>query len=85
VNRKQRRRFKKLNKGNKENEALAQKISTFEHRPENCSACNADFDKTSKEHAQTWRVVVYENPMRVSLFCPECIQKTKEALNVSEE
>ena len=81
MNRKQRRRFKKLNKGNKENEALAQKISTFEHRPENCSACNADFDKTSKEHAQTWRVVVRENPTRVTLFCPECIEIAKEVLD----
>ena len=77
MNREQRRRLKKKNKGN---EKLAQKISSFEHRPDNCSACNAAFDPKSKEHALTWRVVVRENPTRVSLFCPGCIEKTKEIL-----
>lgn len=78
MNRAQRRRLKKKNKGN---EKLAQKISTFSHRPDACSACNAAFDAKSKEHALTWRVVVRENPTRVTLFCPECIEKTKEVLD----
>lgn len=47
MNRAQRRRLKKKNKGN---EKLAQKISSFSHRPDNCSACNAAFDPKSKEH-----------------------------------
>ncbi len=78
MNRAQRRRLKKKNKGN---EKLAQKISSFNHRPDTCSACNAAFDAKSKEHDMTWRVVVRENPTRVSLFCPECIEKTKEVLD----
>ena len=78
MNRAQRRRLKKKNKGN---EKLAQKISTFSHRPDACSACNAAFDAKSKEHAMTWRVVVRENPTRVSLFCPDCISKAKEVLD----
>ena len=78
MNRAQRRRLKKKNKGN---EKLAQKISSFSHRPDTCSACNAAFDAKSKEHAMTWRVVVRENPTRVTLFCPECIEKTKEVLD----
>ena len=78
MNRAERRRLKKKNKGN---EMLAQKISTFEHRPNTCSACAAAFDAKSKEQAQTWRVVVYENPTRVSLFCPTCINKTKEIID----
>ena len=78
MNRAQRRRLKKDK--NVDDEKLAQKISSFEHRPDNCSACNAAFDPKSKEHALTWRVVVRENPTRVSLFCPECIEKTKEIL-----
>tara|TARA_R110002167_G_scaffold16463_3_gene64342 strand:- start:19 stop:282 length:264 start_codon:yes stop_codon:yes gene_type:complete len=80
VNRQQRRRFKKMNKA-KDNEKLVQKISTFGHRPDNCSACDEPFDKKSKEHAMTWHVVVHENPTRVSLFCPQCIEKTKEVLD----
>lgn len=78
MNRAQRRRLKKDK--NVDDEKLAQKISSFERRPDNCSACNAAFDPKSKEHALTWRVVVRENPTRVSLFCPECIEKTKEIL-----
>lgn len=78
MNREQRRRLKKKNKGN---EKLAQKISSFSHRPDTCSACDAAFDAKSKEHAMTWRVVVRENPTRVTLFCPDCISKTKEVLD----
>jgi hypothetical protein len=77
VNRAERRRLKK----NKGNDKLAQKISTFSHRPDACSACEAAFDAKSKEHAQTWRVVVRENPTRVTLFCPECIERAKEVLD----
>ena len=78
MNRAERRRLKKKNKGN---DKLAQKISTFSHRPDACSACNAAFDAKSKEHAMTWRVVVREDPVQVTLFCPECIEKTKEVLD----
>lgn len=78
MNRAERRRLKKKNKGN---DKLAQKISTFSHRPNACSACEAAFDAKSKEHAQTWRVVVRENPTRVTLFCPECIERAKEVLD----
>jgi hypothetical protein len=78
MNRAQRRRLKKKNKGN---EKLAQKISTFSHRPDNCSACNAAFDAKSKEHALTWRVVVRENPTQVTLFCPNCINKAQEVID----
>lgn len=77
MNRKQRRALKK----NKDEQKLAQKISSFEHRPDKCSACNEQFDAKSKEHATTWHVVVNENPTRVSLFCPDCIKKTQEILD----
>jgi hypothetical protein len=82
VNREQRRRLKKKNKGN---EKLVKKMEAFEHRPDNCSACAAPFDAKSKEHALTWRVVVRENPTHVSLFCPNCIQKAQEALDVNNK
>lgn len=78
MNRAHRRRLKKKNKGN---EKLAQKISTFSHRPDTCSACNAAFDAKSKEHAMTWRVVVREDPVQVTLFCPDCINKAQEVIN----
>lgn len=78
MNRAQRRLLKKKNKGN---EKLVKKMETFGHRPDKCSACDAPFDKKSKEHAQTWQVVVREDPMRVSLFCPQCIKKTQEVID----
>ncbi len=78
MNRAQRRRLKKKNKNN---EQLAEKVEQFGHRPNTCSACDARFDAKSKEHAMTWRVVVYEEPIRVSLFCPRCIDKTKEIIS----
>ena len=78
MNRAQRRRLKKKNKGN---EKLAQKISSFSHRPDTCSACDAAFDAKSKEHAMTWRVVVRENPTQVTLFCPDCINKVQEVID----
>ena len=78
MNRAQRRRLKKKNKGN---EKLVKKMESFGHRPDNCSACDEPFDKESKDHAMTWRVVVRENPTRISLFCPQCIEKTQEVLN----
>ncbi len=82
MNREQRRRLKKKNKGN---EKLVKKMEVFGHRPDTCSACDAVFDGKSKEHAQTWRVVVREDPIRVTLFCPNCIQKAQEVLNVNNE
>ena len=82
MNRAERRRLKKKNKGN---EKLAQKISSFEYRPDTCSACTTAFDPKSKEHAATWRVVVRENTTRVSLFCPDCIQKAQEVINEHDE
>jgi len=78
VNRAQRRCLKKKNKGN---EKLVKKMETFGHRPGACSTCDAPFDKKSKQHALTWRVVVRENPTHVSLFCPQCIEITQGALN----
>jgi hypothetical protein len=79
MNRAQRRRLKKKNKSN---EKLVKKMESFGHRPDACSTCDALFDKKSKQHALTWRVVVRENPSHVSLFCPQCIEITQGALNV---
>ena len=87
MNRKQRRQMKKNNcsSSDKNNEQLAEKVEQFGHRPNNCSACYEPFDAKSKEHAMTWRVVVYEDPIRVSLFCPKCIERTKEFIDEHTE
>tara|TARA_R100000458_G_C8244631_1_gene222863 strand:+ start:432 stop:719 length:288 start_codon:yes stop_codon:yes gene_type:complete len=61
-------------------EALTRQVSMFGLRPDNCSICNSDFDKNSKEMAMTWRVVVSEEQKRVTLICPDCQQKVEEGM-----
>ena len=50
----------------------------FGLRPDNCSICNASFDKNSREMAMTWRVIVKPEEKKVTLICPDCQQKIDE-------
>tara|TARA_B100000686_G_scaffold252690_1_gene263462 strand:- start:122 stop:403 length:282 start_codon:yes stop_codon:yes gene_type:complete len=77
MNRKQRRAMKK-HAEQRSSEELAQKISQFGKLPEQCVTCQKEFDKQDKDMLQSWSVVVKQEVVR--LFCPDCIQKTKEAL-----
>ena len=61
-------------------ETLTRQVSMFGLRPENCSACNTDFDKNSREMAMTWRVITNEQEKRVTLICPDCHQKIDEGI-----
>ena len=73
MNRKKRRKQEaQLRKdGNSE---IAEKVALVEHLPEECTACETDYDKDNKDMAMTWNVVVREqdgeNPVR--LYCPTC-------------
>ena len=77
---------RKINRANlpqKKKEAenkLKSQINMFDRLPDNCSVCNKDFDKKSKEMAKSWIVVVRTEEKLVRLFCPECLEKVKEAL-----
>ncbi len=83
MNRKQRRTMNKQ-MGKEATDNLAQKISSFGKLPEVCTACQKEFDKKDKDMIQSWSVVVKQEVVR--LFCPDCIQKTKEAIeHVSTE
>ena len=77
MNRKQRRRLDK-HMGKDTAESLAQKISQFGKLPQQCSACQKEFDKQDKQMVQSWSVVVKQEVVR--LFCPECINTAKEML-----
>lgn len=77
MNRKLRRSMKKQ-MGKDSTEKLAQKFFQFEQLPEQCTACAEPFDKKDRDMVQSWSVVVKQDTVR--LFCPECIRKTKEAL-----
>ena len=83
MSRSERRRIEKLI-GKESNEKLAEKIFQFKQLPEACTACTEPFDKTDKSSLQSWSVVVRQETVR--LFCPTCIQKTREVLkNVNQE
>ena len=78
MNRKQRRALKKLSKPEQE---MAEKVSLFGMLPDSCSACQKSFDKKDKDMVTSWSVVVRESAKTVRLFCPECIDKTKEKVD----
>lgn len=60
---------------------LTEHIGMFGRLPDRCDLCKKDFDKKSKEMAQTWFVVVKNEQKVVRLFCPECFNKAKEIIN----
>ena len=83
MNRKQRRAMSK-HMGKDATENMSQKISQFGKLPQQCTTCEKEFDKKDKDMVQSWSVVVKQEVVR--LFCPDCIQKTKEAIeHVSRE
>jgi uncharacterized protein with PIN domain len=73
-------RKKQLEAKKQAEDKLVQQVSMFGLRPDNCSVCNADFDKDSRDMAMTWRVVVSEEQKRVTLICPDCQQKVDEGM-----
>ena len=80
-------------KKERENKKLEQKIKgklmMFDQLPDNCLACEEEFDRTNKEMVQTWSVVVREEEGIVRLYCPECwdkaIEVTKQFMEEREE
>jgi hypothetical protein len=65
--------------GEEATETLAQKFSQFGKLPSQCSACKEPFDKQDREMLASWNVVVRQETVRI--FCPHCIEKTKEILD----
>jgi len=76
MNREQRRALRKK-KLSEEEQKLSDKIFLFEKLPDKCNACEESFDKTNKAMVQSWSVVIRNKNERVTLFCPECIDKMK--------
>ena len=82
MNRAQKRALKHK-KVSEEERKLSDKIFLFNKLPDQCNVCEDPFDKTDKHMVQSWSVVAKQETVR--LFCPDCIKKTQEALNVSSE
>lgn len=63
---------------------MRNQMNMFDRLPEACSACGEDFPKTREAH-MSWRVTVRNKEQTVRLFCPECINKTKELVENNNE
>ena len=83
MNRKQRRALKKSN--SKQNAGISEKLTLFEKLPDECSACLKQFDKKDKQMAMTWSVVVKEETSTVRLYCPECWQLARDAIETMKK
>ena len=70
---------------------LEKKVGLFDKLPKQCTNCGKPYDKTNKEMARTWTVVVREKQNKVNLYCPKCwsdaqkmIAELKEKINENE-
>ena len=79
MNRKQRRAMEKMSK-QKSTQKLGEKMMQFDKLPNECSACLKAYDKTDKQMASTWNVVVREEKSTVRLYCPDCWTMANEAI-----
>ena len=71
----------KAKKEKKEIEKLMkQQLFMFDKLGTECSACSEPYDKKSKEHAMTWKVVVREREEVVRLYCPKCWGKANKII-----
>ena len=64
---------------------LEKKIGLFDKLPKQCTNCDKPYDKSSKEMAMTWSVVVREQEGIVRLYCPECMDWAKNFINEVKE
>ena len=86
MNRKQRRKAEKVKKSLTPSEQnLSEKIFLFDQLPDACTTCTEPFDKKDKSMVNSWKVVVRQEERQVRLFCPECINKAKEAIDDSKK
>ena len=55
--------------------ALQAQTSMFLDMPGECCVCESAFDKKSKEMAQSWHVVIFNERKTIRLTCPPCWDK----------
>ncbi len=63
---------------------MKRQLMMFDKLEDECAACQEPFDSKSKEHANTWKVVVREDEEVVRLYCPECWDKANKIIKELE-
>tara|TARA_R100000734_G_C3317764_1_gene111179 strand:+ start:3171 stop:3452 length:282 start_codon:yes stop_codon:yes gene_type:complete len=63
---------------------IRNQVGMFDRLPKSCSACDKVFPKTREAH-MTWKVTVRNKEQQVRLFCPDCLDKAKTAVENSNE
>ena len=64
---------------------LKKQMKMMGSMPDECLACKKAFDRKSKEHADTWKVVVRKKTEQTNLYCPECWDTAMEMIKEMEE
>jgi len=59
---------------------MKRQLTMFDKLKDECAMCETPFDKSSKEHAENWKVVVREKEEVVRLYCPECWDKANKLI-----
>ena len=54
---------------------LKEKLNMFDKLPEECTACDAPFDKKNRDMLNSWNVIVRTRESVVRLYCPPCWQQ----------
>ena len=81
MNRKQRRAMKReLKKQHGVEDAMAEKMIMFDRLPDECSACDKEFDKKNRAMVFSWNVVVRNDEQQVRLYCPNCWDSAQKAV-----
>lgn len=73
------------NKEKRAKKDMKQKLGLFNKIGDECLACRAPYDKTSKEHVQSWFVTVRREQGIVNLYCPDCWGKAKKVIEEYEK
>ena len=68
------------NKAKRAKRDIKRHMHMFGKMGQECTSCETPYDKTSKEHAMTWRVVVREAEEKVNLYCPECWETANKVI-----
>ena len=63
---------------------MKKQLMMFDKLGAECAACKEPYDKKSKEHAATWKVVVREKEEKVRLYCPSCWDKANNLIKEIE-